>query len=77
MAYLKQPLYSPDFNLMNQYIFRNNEVFRRQVTVNNTIKVEAKINDFMDNLTEIPTRNEFEQLKIHLNNVIEAGGNYI
>ena len=74
---LKQPPYSPDFNLMDRYLFRSYEVYRSGVNFDNSNDVEANINDFMTNLPANKLQKEFQQLKIHLENVIEAAGNYI
>jgi len=74
---LEQPPYSPDFNLMDRYLFRNYEVYRSGVDFDNSNDVEANINDFITNLTANKLQKEFQQLKIHLANVIEAAGDYV
>ena len=42
---LKQPAYSPDTNLMDRYLFRNYEVFRRGVNFNNTQEVDRNVEE--------------------------------
>ena len=74
---IKQPPYSPDYNLMDSFRFRNYEVFRREKTFTNSQEVEQSIVEFMNSLTARKLGNEFNKLRNHLQNVIQTKQDYI
>ena len=77
MTLLKQPPYSPDTNLMDRYIFRNYETYRRGQHFSNSREVEINFRSYLDSISASKLGDEFETFKIHLQKVIEADGNYL
>lgn len=77
VSLLLQPPYSPDYNLMDRFLFRNFEVFRHNVNFNTSNEVESAIDNFFQSLTAQMMSKQFNELKVHLTNVITANGNYI
>ena len=74
---LKQPPYSPDTNLMDRYIFRNYECYRRGQHFANTEEVQNNFRDYLDSISVSKLSHEFETFKNHLQKVIEADGDYL
>lgn len=74
---LKQPPYSPDYNLMDRYIFRNYEVFRRNNSFNSREEVTSCIDAYIATFTKQNFSNQYEHLKTHLQKVIQTNGDYL
>ena len=51
MSLVKQPPYSPDYNLLDRYVFRNFEVHRRQRNFGSIAEIEARIEQFLAGMT--------------------------
>ena len=66
---VKQPPYSPDFNIMDRFVFRNLEIFRRGQDYNNLEEVNKALSDYIQTLSERKLMNERENLKTHLQKV--------
>lgn len=74
---LKQPAYSPDTNLMDRYLFRNYETFRRGVNFNQTQDVDGNVEEYLNSVTNRQMSKELECLKAHLQKIIDADGDYL
>ena len=74
---VKQPPYSPDFNLMDRFVFRNFTSFRRGKNVNNAEEVRNLIDDYLRTLTSLHFSNEMNKFLDHMKVVIDNEGNYI
>lgn len=77
VAWIKQPPYSPDFNLMDRYIFRNFETHRRGSDVYNSAGVSELISNFLDHVSPHLLRNEYQNFCQHLSKVAENDGDYM
>ena len=78
VSLLPQAPYSPDTNLMDRFIFRNYEIFRRNTNFETSQEIQQNFIEYVDNsLTNTKLSNEFQSLKEHLQNVINAGGDYV
>ena len=75
--WIKQPPYSPDFNLMDRYVFRNFETHRRRKDVSNSVGVSELISKLLDLLSPHMLRNELHKFCQHLAAVSESAGNCI
>ena len=75
--WIKQPPYSPDFNLMDRYVFRNFETHRRGKDVSNSVGVSELISKLLDLLSPHMLRNELHKFCQHLAAVSESAGNCI
>ena len=74
---MKQPPYSPDFNLLDRYVFRNFEVHHRRTNFNSSAEVEECVEQFLSRMTAIQLEKQFEKLRRHVEKVIEENGNYL
>ena len=74
---VKQPPYSPDYNLMDRMIFRNYEVYRRNINFNSANEVLLNVRQFLEGLTAPQLDREFHKLIVHIQSVIEQNGNYL
>ena len=74
---LKQPPYSPDTNLMDRYIFRNYECYRRGINFADAEEVRHNFRAYLDSTSEAKLSDEFETFKNHLQKIIEANGCYV
>ena len=77
MTLLHQAPYSPDTNLMDRFLFRNYESYRRVQDFANSQEVSENLQDFMNAQTAAKLSKEFENLKVHLQNIIQGGGDYV
>jgi hypothetical protein len=77
ISLLKQAPYSPDTNLMDRFIFRNYESFRRDKNFNDSNAMRESVMEFLNSITSAKLSKEFEKVKVHLNSVILARGDYI
>ena len=74
---LKQPPYSPDTNLLDRYVFRNYETYRRGNDFANSNELENSVDNFLNSLTPAQMEKEFAVFKQHLQKVIDSEGDYI
>lgn len=75
---LGQAPYSPDFNLLDRYIFRNLEYARRNVAFSNRDEVVNFIQEFMvRKVTREKLHRELQRLRNYLEDVIAVGGDYL
>lgn len=77
VAWVKQPPYSPDFNLMDRFIFRNFETHRRGKNASNSAAVSELISEFLNYVSPRLLRKEFQNFRQHLLMVSENDGEYI
>ena len=78
IIHLKQPPYSPDFNLLDRYVFRNMEFERRDIEFRSKAEVEQFLDNFLGNkMTRYKLSRELERLRGHLQTVIDIDGDYI
>lgn len=77
MSLLKQPPYSPDTNLMDRFLFRNYEVFRKGHNFENSNEVNENVRQYMDDMTNSKLLKELQNLLLHLQRVIDANGIYV
>lgn len=74
---VKQPPYSPDFNLMDRFVFRNFEVFRREEDYEDMDAVNDAVADYVSTFTQIVFMRQKEKLMADLQKIIELNGDYI
>lgn len=74
---LKQPPYSPDFNLCDRWIFTMLENERRMRNFENSENVSDFVKHFMKNINAEHLTKEFHNLKTDLRTIIENGGDYL
>lgn len=74
---VRQPPYSPDVNLMDRFIFRNFEMFRRNIVLEDERSVKDMIERFMASLTTEALKSEFRKLKNDVEAIIEKQGDYL
>ena len=77
MSLLKQPPYSPDTNLMDRFLFRNYEVFRRGHDFENSHEIHHNFRQYMDAMMSSKLLKELENLLLHLQRIVDANGNYV
>jgi len=77
ISLLKQPPYSPDTNLMDRFLFRNYEVFRRGRDFDNSNEAHENVRQYMDGMTNNKLVKELQNLLTHLQKVIDVNGNYV
>ena len=78
ISLLPQAPYSPDTNLMDRFVFRNYESFRRNINFETSQEIQMSFMDYMDNnLTNAKLSKEFQNLKEHLQSEINADGDYV
>lgn len=77
VSLLKQPAYSPDTNLMDRFIFRNYECYRRGKIFSNSGEVSNDFHQYLESISEANLTGEFQTLTSHLQSVIEADGDYV
>ena len=74
---LKQPAYSPDYNLQDRFTFRNFEVFRRDNEFQEVEDIRQCLNCFFDTLDFDKMINQCEKLLQHIKKVIKSEGDYV
>lgn len=75
---LAQSPYSPDYNLLDRFIFRNMEFERRDLTFDTQQDVENFLNDFMTNkMTRGKLQREMQHFRNDLQSIIAIGGDYL
>lgn len=77
VTWIKQPPYSPDFNLMDRFIFRNFETHRRGKDASNSAAVSELITDFLVHVSPRLLQKEFQNFCEHLAMVAKNGGDYM
>ena len=77
ISLLQQPPYSPDTNLMDRFLFRNYETYRRGRDFANSQDVDESVRQFMDTITKQQLDKQLQNLLDHLQKVIDADGNYV
>ena len=74
----RQAPYSPDTNLMDRYVFRNFESFRRFNDFENINQMKEAVMDFVTNrLTSEKLHRELDRLKQDIQAIIDIGGDYL
>ena len=74
---LKQPPYSPDFNLHDRFTFRNFESFRRKINFSNSEQLKNHLMQFLTDLSISTMNQQFDHLLDHMKQVIICNGNYV
>ena len=77
VSLLKQPPYSPDTNLMDRFLFRNYEVYRRGQHFCNSQEVDESVRQFLTTTAPSKLTKELENFLEHLQKVIDANGDYV
>jgi len=77
VSLLKQPPYSPDTNLMDRYIFRNYECYRRGRNFSNSGEVSKNFRQYLESTSKAKLTEEFQNFTRHLQSVIDAYGDYV
>lgn len=78
ITHVVQPPYSPDFNLLDRYVFRNMEYCRRDQTFNSIADVEAFLEEFMSTkMTRFKLNRELFHLINDLQAIVAADGDYL
>ena len=72
-----QPAYSPDFNLLDRFVFRNFEVFRLGENYSNYDEVMEAVNDYTATFTTGQFLKQLESLKLHVQKIIDIDGDYL
>lgn len=75
---LRQAPYSPDFNLLDRFVFRNLEFERRGTTFNRKEEVEEFLQNFMtQKMTRGKLQRELQRFRDDLHQIIAIGGDYL
>lgn len=77
MTLVPQPPYSPDYNLMDRYVFRNFEVYRLGENFANSEEVSEAVAGYIALFTPRMFMKQLEALKSDVLKVIELNGDYI
>jgi len=72
-----QPAYSPDFNLLDRFAFRNFEVFRQGEDYRNYGEVLEAVIDYSGTFTKQRFLKQLESLKLDVQKIIDIGGDYL
>ena len=73
-----QPPYSPDFNLLDRYVFRNMEFCRRELELKSIPEVEAFLQEFLSQkLTRFKLARELHRLIDDLQAITANNGDYL
>ena len=68
---MPQPAYSPDFNLLDRFVFRNFKVFRLGENYSNYDEVMEAVNDYTATFTTRQFLKQLESLKLHVQKIID------
>ena len=74
---IPQPPYSPDFNLLDRWVFTKLENSRRDTNFEDENHVLQLVTDELRGLQEDDLKYQFTKFKTDLQAIIEAGGNYL
>ena len=74
---LKQPPYSPDTNLMDRFLFRNYEVYRRGQHFCDSQEIDESVRQFSNATAPSKLTKEIESFLEHLQKVIDVNGDYV
>ena len=74
---LKQPPYSPDTNLMDRFLFRNYEVYRRGQHFSDSREIDDSVRQFLFTTAPNKLAKELENFLEHLKKVVDAHGDYV
>ena len=75
---MTQPPYSPDFNLLGRYVFRNMEFCRRELELKSIPEVEAFLQDFLSQkLTRFKLARELHRLIDNLQAIAANNEDYL
>jgi transposase len=74
---LKQPAYSPDFNLMDRFVFTRLEKNRRFQSFESKDEVKQFLTTQLCGISEDELKSQFQHLQEDLRLVIERGGDYL
>jgi transposase len=74
---LHQPPYSPDFNILDRWIFARIENSRRGKNFKSEDEISAHITADLSTVSEDETKNAFNKLKNDLQLIIDRGGAYL
>ena len=75
IVHMKQPPYSPDFNLLDRYVFRNMEFERRIMDFNTKEEIEEFLEEFLrQKMTRYKLQRELKRLRNDLEDIINIDG---
>lgn len=74
---LRQSPYSPDFNMLDRFVFAKMEQLRVKINFNNEEDVKTFATDVLKEISIDDWKRERVKLMDHLNAVIQAGGSYL
>ena len=74
---IPQPPYSPDVNFCDRFVFRNMEVARKNLTLNNVEEAKEFVNNFLQNLNRPSLDRELTRLRNDLQKIIDNNGEYL
>ena len=74
---IPQPAYSPDFNLLDRFVFRNYEVFRLGENFASRAEILDSITEYTDTFSMRQFLKQLESLKSDITSIIELNGNYL
>jgi hypothetical protein len=74
---LHQPVYSPDMNLCDRFVFRLIENARRDYNLRDSDDVKTFVTDVISGFTLEMLSHEFSKLCDDLKRIIESGGDYL
>lgn len=78
ITHLRQAPYSPDFNLLDRYVFRNMEFDRRHLVFETKQQVVDFLTNFMNQkMTRAKLQRELERLRSDLEEIIAIDGDYL
>ena len=73
---MKQPAYSPDYNLCDRLIFPQMEMSRVHKTLENPEEITQFVCENLHNLQMMDMMRHFDKLRLHLLKIIELQGEY-
>ena len=74
---VKQPPWSPDFNLLDRFVFKHLENSRKHLNFVDENEIKKFLTNLLRNITSDEWTWQFENWKSDLHKVIENGGDYL
>ena len=74
---LKQPAYSPDFNLCDRWVFGRLELNRKHISFQSAEEIKEYVTEELKKVSKEELTAELERFKIDLKDVIDRDGAYL
>lgn len=77
IAPIRQPPYSPDFNMLDRFIFRNMEASRKDLIFHTRNEARQFVNDYLSTFNRPTLTKQLATYRAVLENIVAIQGDYL